>query len=368
MNHTRSIVIVMLLVVILWFSGCQGLLPETSTIYEAQPTSIQYDISYGYTVNSTGTGRYDIIYLCSIPELSKGSSSYNVLFPADDQLTTLANNTFVHWNITRNDAEAFDLGVAAHVRTQSFLVPDLSGKGAASLQALSVQFPEIVHQYTSVQGNETTAFIDPENTQIRTVAQGVQSAAQTNNTFQLAKALFTWLKTNLHYQVHPESEAVQPAVVTLQRKSGDCDDLSFLYVSLCRSLGIPARFVRGYLLTIASNNTAVAVAHAWSEVYVGGSVGNNGWVPVECSCCVNSVEVDVQQNFGVEDALHLRLFTDDGSNESLTLSLSGITTVSHALSRHLQVSAFVTVRNLQVLASQKLVINQDQTRRYASAE
>jgi len=364
MNNTRSGTIVILLVVVLLFSGCEGLLPENSTIYQAQPTRIQYDVSYGYTVNSTGTGRYEIIYLCSVPEITKGSAPYSVLFPSDYQMTTRVNNTFVHWNFTRDDDAAFDLGISAHVVTESVLIPDLSGEGASSLDELPVLYPAIVRKYTHVQANETTAFIDPDNAQIKAIAQGVQSTEQTNNTFLLTKALFIWLKTNLRYQVHPESEAVQPAAVTLQRKSGDCDDLSFLYISLCRSLGIPARFVRGYLLTISSNGTAVAVAHAWSEVYAGGSLGNNGWIPVECSCCVNSVEIDVEQNFGVEDVLHLRLYTDDGSNESLTLSFSGITTVSHALSQHLRVSAFVVVRNLQVLTSQKLVVVQDRTRHY----
>ena len=76
------------------------------------------------------------------------------------------------------------------------------------------------------------------------------------------------------------------------------------------------------------------------------------------------VEIDVEQNFGVEDVLHLRQYTDDGSNESLALSFSGITTVSHALSRHLRASAFVVVRNLQVLTSQKLVVDHDLTRHY----
>jgi transglutaminase-like putative cysteine protease len=368
MWNARSLIIVLLLVVAVLLSGCEGFLPESSTIFEAQPTSIQYDISYGYTVNSTGTGRYDVIYLCPVPEVPHVSITYNALSPLEYQMTTRANNTFISWNITRDDTDTFELGLTAHVVTRSVLVTDLSGAGAVELGTLPGLYPAIVHQYTHVQANETTAFIDPENVQIQTIARGIQSNEQTNNTFLLAKALFTWLKTNLRYQVHPENQSAQPAIMTLQKKSGDCDDLSFLYISLCRSLGIPARFVRGYLLTMASNGTAIAVAHAWSEVYVAGSLGNNGWIPVECSCCVNSVEVDVEQNFGVEDVLHLRLFTDDGSNESLILSSSGITLVSHGLLRHLQTSAFATIRNLQVLMSQKLVVDQDQTRHYASVE
>jgi hypothetical protein len=224
MNTTSSASIVTLLVVALWLSGCQGLFPESSTIYEAQPTRVQYDVSYGYTVNSTGAGRYDITYLCSIPEITKGSAPYSVLFPSNYQMTTRVDNAFVQWNITKDDAATFDLGISAHVATESVLVTDLSGEGAASLGELPVLYPAIVRKYTHVQANETTAFIDPDNAQIKAIAQVVQGIEQTNNTFLLAKAVFTWLKTNLHYQIHPESEAVQPAAITLQKKSGDCDD------------------------------------------------------------------------------------------------------------------------------------------------
>ncbi len=111
--------------------------------------------------------------------------------------------------------------------------------------------------------------------------------AETNNSFLLAKTLFVWLKENIQYQTHPNDEGVRPAAVTLHNKVGDCDDLSFLYVSLCRVLGIPARFIRGYLLTGYDNGTAIATAHAWVEVFVGGSVGHNGWIPVECACCTD---------------------------------------------------------------------------------
>jgi transglutaminase-like putative cysteine protease len=367
MKKTWYPVLVVLLVVVVCLSGCQGFFPESSTIYEAQPTKIQYDISYGYQVNTSGAGRYDITYLCDIPEIITGSAPYSVLFHEDFQVTTLSNNTFVRWNISRDDEATFELGISAHVTTEGVLVTDLNGKEAAMLDQLPVLYPEIVRKYTHVQANETTAFINPDNAQISAIAHEVQSTEQTNNTFLLAKALFTWLKTNAQYKAHPGREGVQPAAATLQNKSGDCDDLSFLYISLCRSLGIPARFVRGYLLTPNQNGTADAVAHAWSEVFVGGSLGNHGWVPVECACCVNSVEIDIEQNFGVEDALHLRMYTDDGSNESLILSFSGITSVTHGISRHVQVSPFAEVRNLQVLLSQKLVVDSDHTRHYEKA-
>jgi transglutaminase-like putative cysteine protease len=296
--------------------------------------------------------------------VTQGSATYQPLFTQDYKTLLRANNSFVRWNISRADETTFKLGLSAHVVAESVLVADLNGKGAETLDQLSTNYPEIVRQYTREQANETTILIDPNNAQISAIAREVQSTAQTNSSFLLAKALFTWLKTNAHYQAHPGAEGVQPAVVTLEKKSGDCDDLSFLYISLCRSLGIPARFVRGYLLTSYENGTALAIAHAWAEVFVGGSLGSSGWVPVESSSITTSIEIDVEQDFGVEDAFHLRLFTDDGSNESLMLSFSGLTSVAHAISRHIQVGAFAVVTNYQVLRSQKLVVNADSTRHY----
>lgn len=364
MNTIKTAPVVILLVIVLWLSGCQGLSPKSPTIYQAQPTQIQYDISYGYRINSSGTGEYDITYLCNVPSVLLGSAPYSVLFQRDYQTMTLANNTLVRWNISRNDKESFELGITAHATAENFIVPDLTGKDAASLDDLLTLSPTVVQEYTHVQGNKTTVFIDPNNSQISAIAHQVKNTVRTNNSFLLAKALFVWLKTNLHYQMHPGSAQVQPAAITLQRKSGDCDDLSFLYISLCRSVGIPARFVRGYLLTLYQNGTAGATAHAWSEVYVGNGLGNQGWVPVECACCVNSITIDVEQNFGVEDATHLQVFTDDGSNESLTLSLSGITSVSHSLLQHVDMTPFVDVRNVQVLRSQELVVDSNLVRHY----
>ena len=134
MKSSGYLVISLILIIVMWLSGCQGLFPGSSNVYQAQPTRIQYDIAYGYHINSTGKGRYDITYLCDVPHIIRGSASYGVLFQHDYQTTTLANNTFVRWNISRDDIASFDLGISAHIMTESVLVPDLTGKGATSLE------------------------------------------------------------------------------------------------------------------------------------------------------------------------------------------------------------------------------------------
>ena len=64
------------------------------------------------------------------------------------------------------------------------------------------------------------------------------------------------------------------------RKTGVCQDYAHLMVAMCRSVGIPARYVSGYLPTAlgpraetADANTADVTTHAWTEVAIPGA----GW-------------------------------------------------------------------------------------------
>ncbi len=64
-----------------------------------------------------------------------------------------------------------------------------------------------------------------------------------------------------------------PAYV-LREGHGDCGQVSLLYISLMRSLGVPARWESGWMLHPGEKNY-----HDWAEVYYEGI----GWVPVDVS-------------------------------------------------------------------------------------
>ena len=144
-------------------------------------------------------------------------------------------------------------------------------------------------------------------------------------------------------------------------KSGDCDDLSVLYISLCRSIGIPARLISGYLIE-ERNGEVLAVGHAWAEVFVGEGICESGWRPVECSCCA-SLTAEIHQNFGVEDAGHLRLFIDNGSNQSLNASISG-TRVEYDKKINVEMLPILKIENYEVLQSKELIIDKENYRYY----
>lgn len=60
----------------------------------------------------------------------------------------------------------------------------------------------------------------------------------------------------------------------VRERHGDCGQVSLLYISLMRTLGIPARWESGWMLHPGEKNL-----HDWAEVYFEGI----GWVPVDVS-------------------------------------------------------------------------------------
>lgn len=135
--------------------------------------------------------------------------------------------------------------------------------------------------------------ITPE---IRKVANDI--AAGEDDLYEVVFKLADWVNTNIEYNLSTTtSEADLPASWVLKERQGVCDELSNLFISMTRSLGIPARFVSGIAYTESDLFSENWGAHGWAEVYFPG----HGWVPF-----------DVTYNqLGFLDATHIKI--DDGS-------------------------------------------------------
>jgi transglutaminase-like putative cysteine protease len=69
------------------------------------------------------------------------------------------------------------------------------------------------------------------------------------------------------------TRARSPVGEALRLGRGVCQDFAHLFIGACRGLGLPARYVSGYL-----NHPGEAATHAWCQVWAGDGVG---WVDVD---------------------------------------------------------------------------------------
>lgn len=88
-----------------------------------------------------------------------------------------------------------------------------------------------------------------------------------------ARRLYEWISTNLLYSYAPEYCTVSDlGEYCRSRGYGDCGQMGFLLITLCRLQGIPARWQSGWY-TFPEAKTI----HDWIEIYL----DPHGWVPVD---------------------------------------------------------------------------------------
>ena len=101
-----------------------------------------------------------------------------------------------------------------------------------------------------------------------------------DNPLQIAIELNDAVYENFAY-VQRFTRADSPIDVALEARKGVCQDFSHIMISLLRELGIPARYVSGYLYHREnSDDRSVADAtHAWVEALLPGEIeGSSGWI------------------------------------------------------------------------------------------
>jgi len=88
---------------------------------------------------------------------------------------------------------------------------------------------------------------------------------------QAAQALMERIHTGLTYE-SASTEVNTPALQALAQRKGVCQDFAHIMIGCLRSLGLPARYVSGYLLTQPPPGQPRLIgadaSHAWVAVYV----------------------------------------------------------------------------------------------------
>ncbi len=81
------------------------------------------------------------------------------------------------------------------------------------------------------------------------------------------------------------TEVNTPALVALTQRKGVCQDFAHILIACLRSLGLAARYVSGYLLTLPAPGTVKLkgsdASHAWGAVYVPDLPLGQRWVDLD---------------------------------------------------------------------------------------
>lgn len=108
----------------------------------------------------------------------------------------------------------------------------------------------------------------PEHTELELLAQAWCADAH-DDEFETVRSMMQFVYREFEYasQVTSVSTTV-PEVLRLRR--GVCQDFAHVLIGLCRSVGIPARYVSGY---IVGSYRGTGASHAWVEAFT----RTHGW-------------------------------------------------------------------------------------------
>lgn len=98
-------------------------------------------------------------------------------------------------------------------------------------------------------------------------------AGYQTNPLLVAKSFYDWIGGNIKYSYAREySTLTNISDYCLSNRYGDCGQGALLFITLCRSRGIPARWQSGWDLYPGFHDI-----HDWTEIYI----APYGWVPVD---------------------------------------------------------------------------------------
>jgi len=117
----------------------------------------------------------------------------------------------------------------------------------------------------------------PVDTRFRNIAEEAIQGKEKDGTLVQARALYDYIIDNMRYMKYGDYGRGD-AVYACDSKTGNCTEFHSFFISLARSIGIPARFSIGASIPSDRNEGGIDGYHCWAEFYAEGK-----WWPVDIS-------------------------------------------------------------------------------------
>lgn len=111
------------------------------------------------------------------------------------------------------------------------------------------------------------------------ILKEVRERAASDDPADLARAIYDWVVDNVEYKKVGDGWGNGDTYWACTERYGNCTDFHALFISLARSLGIPARFEIGFPVPLDRAEGEIGGYHCWVEFQLPGA----GWVPIDAS-------------------------------------------------------------------------------------
>ena len=108
-------------------------------------------------------------------------------------------------------------------------------------------------------------FIESRDPRIQRLANQIIVGKGTD--WEKVEAMFDWVRENIEYKFDPQ---LRGAITALEKKQGDCEEMTSLFIALCRVNKIPARSVW-------------IPGHCYPEFYLEDPDGTGHWFPCQAA-------------------------------------------------------------------------------------
>lgn len=108
-----------------------------------------------------------------------------------------------------------------------------------------------------------------ESTHPKIKAAAAEVIAGKEGAWEKVEAIYDWVRERIKFEDNRGGE-VKSALAAMQAGVGDCDEMTSLFVALCRAIGVPARMVR-------------VPNHCYPEFCLVDAEGKEHWLPCQVS-------------------------------------------------------------------------------------
>jgi len=108
-------------------------------------------------------------------------------------------------------------------------------------------------------------YIESNRPEIKAIADEV--GADKEKAWEKVEAIYRWVQKKIKYEDNQGKE-IKTALGALQAGKGDCDEITSLFIAVCRATGVPARTVR-------------VPRHCYPEFYLLDEQGEGHWFPCQ---------------------------------------------------------------------------------------